>query len=304
MDVNRELELLRESWTETFDQLFVLYEVAREVSSDLELDAVLDHIVNHAFLLLGVEAAAVLLFDAQTEELELRALKDGKSQRAKAGIRLKAGEGIAGEVAVSGKPIIVTHLLDEKLFRSDSRIFGNKIITPRNLICVPIFLRGGHIIGVIEVVNRNKGTFTLKDKDFLMAIANISALSIENAKVYKQLKDSEVYQAQMIENLPEGFIAVNISGKVTHKNSRAVKMLGIEGRAADSQEYTALLKSEPELLEHIKNALNNGKTQRCKEMSLAKTGKMIYLFTFVFRGNNNSVLGAGAVLQDIILERS
>ncbi len=303
MELQRELELLRESWTETFDQLFVLYEVAREVSSVLDLDSVLEHIVNHAFLLLEAEAACVLLVDRKTGRLIPRVIKHEKGQETKKdSLHIEFGKGIAGEVASSRKPIIITQDVNEKQFREDSEIF--KVKTPRNLLCVPIVLRGGDTIGVIEIINKKNKTFTSRDRDFLMAIANISALSVENAKVYEQLKNNEVYQSQVIENLPEGFFAINGSGKITHMNSCAQKLLGLESDGTLlGQTCDIVLKEESELNGYLKAAMTEGRVKKWQEISLRKTGKPVFLFTFVFRKEDNSVLGAGAVLQDMVLKR-
>jgi len=304
MEIERELELLRESWTETFDQLFVLYEVAREVSSVLDLDSVLDHIVNHAFMLLESDAAAIFLVDRETGNLVLKIIRDDQSSVSdKGAINIKMGEGIAGEVAKSGKPAIFPQDVDEKQFKHDAAAFSVK--SPKNLICVPILLRGGGTIGVIEVINKKKGTFSTKDRDFLMAIANISALSIENARVYKEMKASEVYQSQLIENLPEGFVAVNNEGKITHINSCALKLLGFAGtKECIGKPYISILDAEQELAGHLKSAMEGGQTVKWKETSLKKTGRPVFLFTFVFKGNDNSILGAGAVIQDMVLKRS
>jgi len=304
MDLERELELLRESWTETFDQLFVLYEVAKEVSSVLDLDTVLDHIVNHAFLLLEAESAVIFLIDQETKQLVLKVNKNDKGGEVKrTGIIFKVGEGIAGEVARTGKSVLFAHEVSEKQFKADAVAVG--IAAPRNLVCVPILLRGGGVIGVIEIVNKKKGTFSSKDRDFLMAIANISALSVENAKVYKQLKSNEAYQAQVISNLPEGFLAINNEGKITHLNPCAQKLLGLVGREdCLGQPCSVLLKDETELISYIKAALLDGQTQKWKEIYLKKTGKPVYLFTFIFRGSDELILGAGAVIQDMVLKRS
>lgn len=302
MEIERELELLRESWTETFDQLFVLYEVAHEVSSVLELDEILEHIVNHAFLLLESEAACVFLVDKDAGQLDLKVVKDEKGRETKPGIHLKIGEGIAGDVASSRKPVIITSQLNETQFKSDSVIFG--IAAPRNLMCVPITLRGGETIGVIEVINRKNRTFNTKDRDFLMAIANISALSIENAKIYKKLKSNELFYTQAIENLPEGFLAVSSSGKIIQMNSGARKLLGLEGTDNfEWQPFAEVLREETEVMKHLSAALQAGKTKKWHEISLMKTGKPVFLFTFVFWSQDNSVLGAGAILQDMVLKR-
>jgi len=305
MDTQRELDLLRESWTETFDQLFVLYEVAREVSSVLELDALLEHIISHASVFLESEAAAILLKDLGTGGLTLRVIKCEKSfEKSKKPVTLKAGEGIAGEAAASGKPVIFSQELSAKLFSADAVIFGGKIQTPKNLIAVPIILRGGEVIGVIEFVGKKKGTYNSKDRDFLMAIANISALSIENSKMYAKLKNDESYQAQVIECLPEGFIAVNNDGKITHINSYAVKQLGLAVKEVfNGQECSKVLKGEQELLGYLRDTLNDGKIQKWKEISLKNNGKMVYLFTFIFKDNDDKKLGAGAIFQDMLLKR-
>lgn len=300
MGLEKELELLRDSWTETFDQLFVLYEVAREVSSVSEHDEVLEHIADHIFLLFEAELAAVFLIDKETMQLVLKSVKGVETK--KTGAIFKVGEGVAGKVASTGQSLVIAQGVSERQFKIDSEVLGIK--APRTLLCVPIILRGGEVIGVIEIVNKKRGVFTLKDRDFLSALASIAALSVENALAYKQIQNNEIYQAQVIENLPEGFLAINNDGRITHMNSLAKKMLGISDEDKwQSKLCSAVLKDEQELCANIKAALHEGKLMTLKEMVLSRTGKPVYMSTFIFRGADNLIIGAGAAFQEMVLKR-
>jgi hypothetical protein len=63
------------------------------------------------------------------------------------------------------------------------------------------------------------------------------------------------------------------------------------------------LKDEQELLGYLRDTLNDGQIQKWKEISLKNNGKMVYLFTFIFKDDNNKKLGAGAIFQDMLLKR-
>ncbi|MBN1823768.1 MAG: GAF domain-containing protein [Endomicrobiales bacterium] len=302
METARELELLRESWTETFDQLFVLYEVAREASSALDINAILDHVINHAYLLLEAESAALLLVNSETRQLEFKVVKsENPDSSARAGKVIDIGEGLAGRVLKGGKPVIIGEASENDEFRAECRILG--IGSPNNVICVPVFTRGGLVRGVIEVINKKKNSFSTKDKDFLTAVSGILALALENLDLNKEFARQRAYFLQAFENMPEGFLSIDGSGKIISINHTAKKQLGLEGKHNYAGESCAkLLVDEPEIVDEIKDSLLNGQSKKWKEQRIKKTNTRVYLFTFVFKDDEGTIVGVGVNLQNVVLK--
>jgi signal transduction histidine kinase len=58
----------------------------------------------------------------------------------------------------------------------------------RSILCVPIRFRGT-VTGVIQVLNKRMGTFTVQDREVLELIAAEAGVAIENARVYATLEE-------------------------------------------------------------------------------------------------------------------
>jgi HD-GYP domain-containing protein (c-di-GMP phosphodiesterase class II) len=56
----------------------------------------------------------------------------------------------------------------------------------RCILCIPIKDQSGDVLGVIEAINKKKGTFTDSDMDLLKALSSIVAISIENAMLFHE----------------------------------------------------------------------------------------------------------------------
>ena len=103
-------------------------------------------------------------------------------------LRVPRGQGLAGAVAESGESLLVPDCSkDPRFFKAaDDK---TKFVT-RNLIAVPLVARG-ETIGVMEVLNRlGGGTFTPQDVRMLEALANQSAVAIQNAQLFLDLQES------------------------------------------------------------------------------------------------------------------
>jgi len=96
---------------------------------------------------------------------------------------LKVGEGIAGEVAKTGEPILCMDCRTDERFKNYDSSAGTK--SPDTLISVPLTVHG-NIMGVINLADRsNSRPFTSEDLDLLLAVANQMAMSIDNARLHE-----------------------------------------------------------------------------------------------------------------------
>lgn len=178
---------LEEIAREKTKELSYIYRIGREVSSTLELDEVLDTITRRTTEVLDLKVCTILLVDEIVAN-RLKVLRaQGINLKRIASQDLKPGEGISGW-AWSNKEALLIKDIDQ-----DDRFIGRKKekYYTGSLISVPLEAKS-RIIGVINGNNKANGE-PFKESDLLLLkeIAAESAIAVENALLYKSLK--EVY---------------------------------------------------------------------------------------------------------------
>ena len=156
------------------------------INSSLNITEVLDNAMKWAEEFIDAEASSVYELDEEKNELFIR-LARGEKKSLIEGIAMKVGEGIAGTVVQTGKPIAIQDVSKDKRFSDKlDRLTGFKT---RSMICVPMILRDKPI-GAIQVMNkRNKEPFHQADLELLNSMAQLTAVSMENAKLYQRLEE-------------------------------------------------------------------------------------------------------------------
>ena len=186
--LEREVERLREenaAFQVRISELEVMQEVARSLSSELSLEPLLQLILRSAVQVMDASAGSLLLLNRQTNELVFEVIEGGSGSTLEK-TRMPADKGIAGWVASHGQPLIVDDVnRDDRHYRSISEDLG---YTTRSILCVPMIAKGD-VIGVLELLNKVGGSyFTLADQEMLTAFAAQSAVSIDNARLYENLR--------------------------------------------------------------------------------------------------------------------
>jgi GAF domain-containing protein len=163
------------------EQLALLNEVGQALSSTVDLEQTLKLVMERINHMLKVEAGSLLLVDEESSELVFQIALGEQSEHVKP-LRIKVGQGIAGQVAESGQPLLIPDLQRET--GSVTAIDISTDFLARSALCVPMLARG-QTIGVIEVINKLEGTFTEDDLSVLNAIANYAAVAIDNARLFR-----------------------------------------------------------------------------------------------------------------------
>lgn len=166
--------------------LEVMEEIGRLLNSTLDEREVRRRAMEAATRLMRSEVGSLLLIDPETQELFFEVALGEKGERVRE-IRLRPGEGIAGWVAQTGESQIVNDTrVNPHFFKSADEKSG--FIT-RNMICVPVKIRE-KIIGVLQAINKKRGKFTEIDLEGFKSLADQVAIAIENAGLYKELKET------------------------------------------------------------------------------------------------------------------
>lgn len=175
-----ELQNTLEELISKYEELTVLYESAETVATVMNLEEVSRLILEQAAEILDVAHASLMLLNDEGDTLEVVAAK-GQRDDTIGKVTVPIGEEISGRVAQTGKPILIEDLQKHPEFGRQAR--ADEEWT--SLISVPLKVRD-RILGVLNVNNKLNGEpFTSGDLKMLMALAQLAAISIQNARTYQ-----------------------------------------------------------------------------------------------------------------------
>jgi GAF domain-containing protein len=171
---------------ESADKLKRLIAVATQLNSTLNLDELLALIMSSAAELLEARAGSLLLLDEGTGEL---VFKVATADPQLVGQRIPGDKGIAGQALQGRQPITIADTAaDDRVNRQVDQATGT---TTESLVAVPLLVKD-RAIGVIEVMNRQTGSFDADDEQLAVALAALAAVAIDNASMYARLADAVV----------------------------------------------------------------------------------------------------------------
>ena len=176
------------------NQLAAVGQVGRQITSLLELAPLLDRIVNLIREAFGYHYVFILLIDSATGELALRAGAGYDVEAVKA-LRLRVGaESICGWVATSGEPLLVGDVSQESRYYPVEALAGT-----RSELAVPIQVKE-HVVGVLDVQSAEPDAFDEDDLFTLRTLADQVAAALENAELYRELRN---YAEQLEQRVQE-----------------------------------------------------------------------------------------------------
>lgn len=160
----------------------LLLEIARDLASTVNLNELLNRIVNAAVSLTDANAASILLYEPTTQELHFEAASN-LNELSMRGLIVPVDASIAGWIIKNRKPVIIEDT--EKDTRHFEHIGQIVNIQTKSLLGVPMIAKEIPI-GVLEVINRKNGTFTLEDQNLLITLAAQAANAIETSRLFQQ----------------------------------------------------------------------------------------------------------------------
>jgi signal transduction histidine kinase len=159
-----------------------LIRISRDLASTLDLDVLLSRIVQAAADLSYAEAASILLFDQNKNELYFQAASNLDEPLLR-GLIVPVDSSIAGWIVTHQEPIIINDV------KQDNRHYENIAeateVQTNSLLGVPLITKN-KVIGVLEAINKQEGNFTEEDQEILMTLGAQAAVAIENTKLFQQ----------------------------------------------------------------------------------------------------------------------
>lgn len=183
------LQQLREEISELHNELetcmqenSLLNEIISTVGSTLRLDEVLQHLVDIMVRATSCHVAFIYLYDKDKDRVVLASTTE-KYRHLVGKISMALGEGIAGWVALHGKPAFVKEeALEDPRFRYFSELEEENF---QSIMTVPIITKSDNLVGVITVQSIAPREFTEQHRRFINNTAALVGRAIENAQMYE-----------------------------------------------------------------------------------------------------------------------
>lgn len=169
---------------EADSEVRLLAHIADFMGTSMPLEEVITAAMRFTSAMMGADGSSILLLDREQDQLNFFIALGEKANQLK-NMTLAKGEGIAGFVASTGLPMVVSDVRREARF--SKRVDQTTGFKTRAIACVPLKVRG-ELKGVIEVVSKKAGLFGDKDLDMLTAIAGPVAIMIDNARLIQEVK--------------------------------------------------------------------------------------------------------------------
>ncbi len=175
------------------NDLAVLYDLTRDLGAQPDLPTLLDTIAARALVLLAAPAGNIYLYEDRHRELQQVA----GSSPIPLGARVRLGEGVAGQVAQTRRPVRVR---DYRTWVHRSPQYDGVAVTA--VVGVPL-LYGGAFLGVLTVAELETTVrrFTTADVQLLTLFAEHAAGAVHNARLFAEarlLEESERLRADFI----------------------------------------------------------------------------------------------------------
>jgi sigma-B regulation protein RsbU (phosphoserine phosphatase) len=192
-----------------------LLEVAGLASETLDLDGLLEAVASMIGRAIPTDIFAILLYSERRKALRIRYAKGHREEVVK-NLELRLGEGIVGQAALTRRPVRVDDV------RKDPR-YLNSLDPVRSELAVPMTV-GNRLVGVIDVESTAAGTFTLEDQALLTLIASRIAYSIDNARLYRRIQQSN-RTLRTLASLAQEFSSILDLDQLLNRISLAMRIL-------------------------------------------------------------------------------
>ncbi|NJK36580.1 MAG: GAF domain-containing protein [Oscillatoriales cyanobacterium RM2_1_1] len=204
------------------------------LGQSLDLEDTLISVMEQARRLMQADRSTLFLLNRDTRELWTKVAKaDGRTLME---VRIPANRGVAGYVASTGQVLNITDAYTDPRF--DLTVDQQTGYQTRNILCMPVFNAEGNLIGVTQLINKFKGSFTQSDEDFLRAFNAQAGMALQNAQLFENVLVEKQHQKDILQSLSDVVISTDLQGRIVTINDAALELLGCaQKQGGDRQVY-------------------------------------------------------------------
>ena len=183
--------------------------VSRTINSTLNLDEALRAITREACELMRARMCSLMLLDDSHEWLDLRA-SHGAGQAYINKPRLSVEESLLGVVVRRKKPVQVANVQADTRYQNVELARKEELVS---LLSVPLIF-SGQVTGTLSVYTARPYNFSNEEIKILGALAELSAIAIEKARLYERVVDVEEQLRQNEKLSALGLLAAEVAHEI------------------------------------------------------------------------------------------
>jgi len=201
------------------EKLSSLFSIGQILISSIDLEEILNKVTREATKLTNTRLCSLMFFDEKKGELVIRSVYGG-SRKYIQKPNLPVKKSLLGQVVLRRQPLQVLDVKRHAAYLYPELAEEEGL---SSLLSVPILFQE-RMIGVLSVYSDQLRHFSQEEIDVLSALASLSGIAIENAKLYGRMIDAEEYLRKQERLAVLGEVAAEIAHEI--RNPLAViKML-------------------------------------------------------------------------------
>ncbi len=189
--------------------LETLVSVSQTINSALNVNEALQVITREACALMEARMCSLLLLDETGQWLDLRA-SSGAGEAYLKKPRLSVDESFLGVVVRRKKPMQVENVQASALYQNIPMARREGLVS---LLSAPLVF-GGQTIGTLNVYTGQPRSFSNEEIHILTALAELSAIAIEKARLYERIVDVEEQLRQNEKLSALGLLAAEVAHEI------------------------------------------------------------------------------------------
>ena len=299
-----ELEKAKRELERRISQTSEAIEVAPMVTSQAELESTLGGFVKRVGFIIQAEKCVIMLYDRETGELVAQWPALGLSRDQARTFRLRATQGISGEIFREGRAMICHDTV------ADARTVKEfvALLRIRNMLGVPLVVERRDtqqqvlersVIGVINVFNkRGGGNFNEEDVRLLTVLARNAAALISNAQYMIRIAAEKQQLETALQSMLAGVLVMATDERVLLLNSAARHILQLPAENGVGRPAAEVV-GPGEVLDLLRDSMAS-KEEVSREISLGgEGGRTFQMQTALLRDDRSEPTGIVATFSDI-----
>lgn len=276
----KKFDIIRTSLLDSTDSLDLasLLKTSQAISSEIVMEKLLAGLMKIVIENTGAQTGFLLLESNGNLLIEATGTLDaGNAKLSQIPLEKSDSLSIAvvKYVARTHKYVVLNNAAIEGNFTTDSYI---KTHSSKSILCVPI-IHKAKLIGVLYLENNlTADVFTIERMKIIKFLSSQIAISLENAKLYKSLQESENRYRELYDNIIDIVILVDMDDKILMANPLFYSIIGISQSNHSEFTFKRLVHTEDHsnIEKNMLTKLLKGESVRDFEFRLVnKSGKVI-----------------------------
>jgi len=194
------------------------------MSGEIDLQTLIEKLMTIALQTAGADRALLILPHLKDYRIAAEAHAGGNAivRQQSSGCGLAAPESVLRYVTRTRESVILDDAMQDNLFSEDDYLVSRR---PRSVLCLPL-LRQGALSGLLYLEHRmTSHVFASERTTLLDLVASQAAISLENARLYRDLQEREAQVRRLVDANIIGIFIWDLDGEIIDANDAFLRIV-------------------------------------------------------------------------------